>query len=421
MSVSPTTSRGRGVLAVAALASGAFTSPAHASPPLFGVGARSTGLAGTGTATVDNYESTYLNPAGLASARKEVSLGTMVSGLATRIDGEYSNVDPRLGAVLGISFKMPFASWLKDRVGVGLYLYQPRGAIGRLNEPFRGQPSFALLDKPPQTASIQGGVGIRVTDRLHVGVGGRVLAGLTGDLTIETTTEEELVVAGELQAVTDIAPVVGLRYVSPRLQLGLAGRAESSPEFSIHADASLEEVIGNFSLPLVIAGLVNYEPAMVDAEAALLVGKGLLLSAQASLQRWSTFEVPLRNPVEGKEEPDPNFSDTVVPRISAEWTQPLRSATLALRAGYAFVMSPAPEMTGELSVLDNHRQMVSAGAGVAWQVGGRGMRADAWLQGHHLLRRTHTKDPELVMEPAFDRIDTGGLLIGGGLVLGVEL
>ena len=86
-------------------------------------------------------------------------------------------------------------------------------------------------------------------------------------------------------------------------------------------------------------------------------------------------------------------------------------------------MSPAPEMKGEQSLLDNHRHVAGFGIGIAWPRS-LPLRFDAWLQGHILVARQHEKDPSLFpagAELPFVSADTGGRIIVGGLTVGVEL
>src|SRR5690606_31802085 len=101
-------------------------------------------------------------------------------------------------------------------------------------------------------------------------------------------------------------------------------------------------------------------------------------------------------------------------RLGVEWTLPVAAAALRARAGYAFAFTPAPEMTGRQSLLDNHRHVLAAGLGAAWP--GARVHVDAWLQAHLLVDRRHTKDPAAFGPgevPPFDTIATGGHILAG--------
>jgi hypothetical protein len=118
----------------------------------------------------------------------------------------------------------------------------------------------------------------------------------------------------------------------------------------------------------------------------------------------------------------PGFHDTVVPRLGVEWTRP-GSAKLSARLGYAFLMSPAPEMRGQQSFLDNHRHIVGLGFGLALS-GKIPLHVDLFVQLHHLMPRRHVKDPAL-QQPGesipFDAISTSGNVFVAGAGIGVDL
>jgi len=97
---------------------------------------------------------------------------------------------------------------------------------------------------------------------------------------------------------------------------------------------------------------------------------------------------------------------------------------MAARAGYSFVWSPAPEMDGRQSLLDNHRHVFGLGAGVSWPKTSLPIHIDAWGQVHVLASRTHRKDPSQFASPEdmpFDTLKTGGHIVVGGLTLGIDL
>src|SRR5690606_32003913 len=111
----------------------------------------------------------------------------------------------------------------------------------------------------------------------------------------------------------------------------------------------------------------QYDPLTVAVEAAWQWRPGVRLGAQLAYQRWSAYPPPTRTPVDGKPAPpSPGFHDIAVPRVAAEWALRLGATHVSARGGYSFVLSPAPEMSGPASLLDNHRHVVAAGIGVAW-------------------------------------------------------
>ncbi len=94
-----------------------------------------------------------------------------------------------------------------------------------------------------------------------------------------------------------------------------------------------------------------------------------------------------------------------------------------MRAGYAFLYSPAPEMTGPQSLLDNHRHLTSLGLGFSWPTTAYPFEFNLWAQNHELQSRTHTKDPDLFEVDAEvpDPIRGNGRILIAGFTLGVRL
>jgi hypothetical protein len=198
-------------------------------------------------------------------------------------------------------------------------------------------------------------------------------------------------------------------------------RWESRSDYDIRVTTDIGEVVPIQLPPMQIAGNAQYDPLTVAAEAAWRARPDLLISGQLQWQHWSAFPLPTLNPTTGSapQEP-PDFHDTIIPRASAELTIPRGEATLALRTGAAFVMSPAPEASGTQSFLDNHRLIASGGFGLAWSP----VHVDAWVQLHQLVSRTHAKDGGVFTPedaPPTDVIDGGGRVVVGGLTVGLDL
>jgi hypothetical protein len=163
----------------------------------------------------------------------------------------------------------------------------------------------------------------------------------------------------------------------------------------------------------------------VNAELGAEITEGLRGYALLSYQRWSAYPLPTENPVlSAPPQESPGFHDTVRPHLGVEHRRGALGGTLSVRGGYAFLWSPAPEMTGEQSLLDNHRHMLSAGVGLAEPAGGLPFHVDAWVQVHVLQPRKHRKNPAAFAEDdplPFDRISTKGHILVGGVMLGVDL
>lgn len=415
----------RAALALVALI--ASTASARASTlDIFGFGGRSPGLAGTGVATADDYDATFLNPAGLAYAtHKRATLGVLYGSFDLVLAGQRTDTQPARGSVIGGLVPMPLGGVLKDRVGLGFGFYVPLDTLNKAAAPFPGVPSFALLATRSQVIAIQVAVGVRVKDHLSIGAGVIALAALRGNIDVTTDAAGRFTTFSEERLVTQFAPVLGVRYAMPakQLTLGATFRAPSRSDFDIEVTSDLGDAIPLSLPPIRIAGNAQYDPLTVATEVAWQARPDLLASLQLQYQRWSAFPLPTENPVSGTPpQAPPGFHDTVVPRLSLEYVHPVGPSRFTGRLGYAFLWSPAPEMRGRQSLLDNHRHLAALGLG--WSDRRTPVRIDVWVQAQYLQFRRHTKDAGL-FEPddtlPFMTISTRGHVLASGLTVGVDL
>jgi long-subunit fatty acid transport protein len=395
---------------------------------LFGFGGRSPALAGTGVASSTDYEATFLDPAGLADAhRKSATLGFLYGSFALTLAGQRTDTAPARGSVIGGVVPMPLGGVLKDRVGLGFGFYVPLDTLNKAKAPFPGDPSFALLANRSQVIAIQVGVGVRLNPRWSVGVGVIALAALKGTLSVTSDPAGRFTTFSEEKLVTQLAPVIGTRFHRPgsRVTYGATLRMQSRSDYDIQVLTDLGSAIP-ITLPAIrIAGNAQFDPLTIAAEAAWQWQPDVLLSAQLAYQRWSAFPLPTENPVKSDPAQAPTgFHDIAVPRFSLEHTRTMGGAHVALRAGYAFLWSPAPEMTGRQSLLDNNRHLGSLGVGVAWPEASVPLRVDLWVQGQYLMFRANRKDPGLFgpgQAIPFDEASTRGHILAAGLTIGVDL
>jgi long-chain fatty acid transport protein len=394
----------------------AATTAADASPAeMFGFGARSPGMAGAGVATTADSESVYLNPAGLADVDgRHVHFTSLVGDFD--LDGVDRPVDQAFGVGTGLTMNLPLRGSWRDRIGIAITGYFPSDVVTRVRTPPAGVPFYALLENRTQTIGVHAGIGARVLPRLNVGVGVVALGALRGNIDVITDTAGRIAAVSRVGLGSHIAPLVGAQWRAGRsLDLGLVWRAASVSEFDIDVKSHLGDEIPVPLPEIQLAGIAQYDPMVLTAEAAWYARPMLTVTGGLAWQRWSAFPTPSENPVTaGMAVPSPGFSDTVVPRIAVEWKRyAAANHTFTARAGYAFRMSPAPDTDAEHSLVDNHRHVVSAGAGYLIPTGDIPMRVDAWVQFHHLVSRTNEL-PDTTIESA-------GRIVAGGITLGFDI
>ena len=401
---------------------------AAASPvELFGFGGRSSGLAGTGVASADDYESVYANPAGLADARtKKLTVGFLASRFTLRLNGNKTDTPNVRGLSMGAAVPLRLGGAMADRLTLGFGLISPRRAVARAYAALPGQATFALLESRAEIITINAGLGFRLSDRWRVGASAIILSGLTGNIHVDVDSAGQFEAVAEERMPTQLAPIVGAGFTArDDLRFGLVLRGASQ----INYDIVVTNTVGD-SLPLAlptfrIAGTAQYDPLTASAEAAWNPIPALALTGNVSYQRWSAYPLPAQNPIlSGEAPPAPGFRDTVTPRAAAEWTLASGSTQTEVRAGYAFIMTPAPHMNGPQSLLDSNRHLISTGLGLSWPKSSMPLSLDLWFQLHALMPRTHTKNPALFapeMEIGDAVLKTRGRVLVGGLAVGVDL
>ena len=408
---------------VAAAALCAAPGAAQASlPEMFGLGARTGAMAGTGAAFATGFDAAYANPAGLWESGRRLSIGGVYGGYRVQMSDPASGankdhpIDATGGLLLGGSFTLPLGGVLRDRIGAALALYTPGGLINRAHDPFPDEPRAPLLDGRTQVVSVLVGAGIRLPAGFSIGGGALALAALVGTITIMPDGSGRITSISEEQLTVDFAPLAGARWqgLSDRLSIGLVFRGVSRSSYRLMVSTKLGDALPIMLPTILFAGSAQYDPLQVGLEVAVRPLPRLLLAAQGTWKRWSGYEYPvLPATMNAAPLPVPGFHDTVVPRIAAEGTVAAPSwGRWVVRAGYLFEWSPAPdppapaptEISRPSNLYDADRHVLTAGVGLQLQ-GRLPLSFDVFAQGHML--------------GAHSRLSGGFGLVG--LMLGVEL
>lgn len=414
------------VLGLSVLFSALAPAVADASPlELYSFGGRSSGMAGAGVATAHSFDCVYLNPAGLGAIRHKYLAGGLSYGaLKLKLNGEASAGEDTIAVTFGMVVPLALKGRLRDRLTLGLGILVPQRALVRARAPEIGEPTFALLDSRSEVIGIQVALGYVINSRWSVGAGVLALGTLVGAIRVDVDGAGRFITRSEQELRSDFAPVLGVRYADPRsrYRVGVSARGASSAGYDIEVTNSL-----GMSLPLALptfslAGVPQYDPASLAAELAYALSPSIGASLQLEYKRWSAYPLPTENPLErGDKLPGADFSDTVVPRASVEWIAQYGTTELALRGGYAFLYSPAPEMTGAQSLVDNHRHQLALGLGLGFLETDFPFQFDAWVQVHELVSRSHRKEAGFLREGLDATIRGTGRIVISGVTIGVQL
>lgn len=391
-------------------------SPAQASlAELFGLGARSSALAGTGAAYSTGYESTYSNPAGLWAGRRQLSVGVVYGGYNVSLGDSPYPIDATGGLVIGGAVPLPLGGILANRIGLGLGLYTPFGSVNRAHDPFPDVPRAAILDGRTQVVSVLFGAGVRLPAGFSIGGGVLALAALVGTITITPDGSGRITSLSEEQLTVDYAPIIGVRWqgLADQLHLGAVFRGVSKSTYKLAVNTVLGDSLP-LSLPQIqFAGVAQYDPMQLGVEVAWRPAQApaVMLVLQATWKHWSAYGYPVAPATaEAPMLPDPQFHDTVVPRVAAEWSLPSPSwAEFSARGGYFFEWSPAPDPPAPAptpdsrpsNLLDADRHVLTAGLGM--RLTGRvPLHVALFGQGHFLAHHSQLSG----------NIGLGGLTVG---------
>jgi hypothetical protein len=401
-----------------------LTAPAVAtSASATGVGPRSQALAGAGASLELGYESSFVNPAALGLIEQpSLAAGYQVTQTALYLEREGQpeerfDTDQLRATLLG--FTLPLAIGGK-RLVLGLASSSPGGFVASADLPPADQPQFPLLVSQRQALELDLALGLRALPVLALGAGLRALSTLSGTAAVERAGERTTTRVDDALSPV-LAPVLGASaYFGEQAALSLIFRGPLRADF----DVRLEAVdLGATRLPaLNLSGVAHYEPLALELEYAHRFGE-LAALAGVAYRRYRDMPTLLPRTVDCPAERRdclaldavaPDFHDTFEARLAASFGMTLgRGASAALRAGYAYIPSPAPEQTRDTNLLDMARHRLGLGYGVTLAAPLPELELDFGAQLEPLVARRHRK-PE-------GELRTHGTIVSATLGLGVRL
>jgi long-chain fatty acid transport protein len=412
------------------MASSALASPQE----VIGFGPRSIAMGTTGAAVGRGVDTVYANPA-LLSLSRELELELGLEGAWFDLHAHGPGMPGGVGKAplrantLGALLPLPFAGVLKDRITVGLGFVTPLDVVVRGRILYAERPQFLLADRV-QSIAVQAGLGGDIGHGLRLGVGVTALAALSGSVSVQTDASGRIGTLVEDTLVASYAPLLGLswEFADGRYRAGLAVKGELVGRFNVVITA---ENLGSITIPpLNISGVAQYDPWQIALEFARILGPWRA-AIGATYKHWPAYPGPLEATVRCEDAadpsrsclaptpPDPDSRPVVAPRIGVERTIELRrQAEFALRAGYAFEPSPAPEQTAAQNYFDNHRSVLGAGFGI--RLTNAPLRFDGFAQVQALHARHHEKHVTLGA-PVEGTVATSGVIVALGIAATARL
>jgi long-chain fatty acid transport protein len=411
------------------------------------------------TASATDFSAAFYNPAGLArSETVELGVGRLGFGSGLTIRGRPSPIADPTAVLVGARLPIPLGGVLERRLYLGLALSVPPTSAGRILARDPDEPFFPLYDNRTQRLVIVPALGVRLTDRLSLGIGVNYLAGLAGAVqgttgasrAIEPRVDEGLPATAAVHA--------GVRWdPRPWLSVGAAFRQRFSVPFTDAADV----IVAGQPISVSVKSSGLYTPDELALGATVRPRPGTSVGLDVTWQRWSAWQgpyvhvtstLPLAGDLVG-ELPKVPFSDIVTVHLGVEHLAYRgRAAELRLRGGYGYDPSPIPAtQAGVTNLMDGPKHILGLGAGL--RLTPRWLPLPVTLDAHvglHVVEsRTYTKhvfaagetqdpfrglrdevkdaasDPASrgvqISNPGYPSISGGGTVWSASVMLGVEL
>jgi hypothetical protein len=372
----------------------------------YGFGARATALGGAVSADAGNAASLFYNPAQLSLApESQLALGYRGVSPALQTDQQdtgAAGLHSLDGALLGRG------QFLGIPVGFGLGLALTNGHLSRVESVRPDEPRWVLKETLPELLELRAALSLRPTPWLSLGGGAGFLATTRGGFEVTGNA----IFADDRGAEYDsqlrhsvAAELLSSRYLVLGAQLRLPTLMAKSPApiawslgLAFRDEAALNQQLQGTLRGNVDAGFLQV-PVQYRFDAHSLVAfqpRQLVLGVSAQRQAWRAnvdlgFEqwsrypspvarsaahieadvpagLPLALPP-NTELPAPasaGFQDRLTWRAGVERSLGLSGSTeLLLRAGYAYMPSPAPRTSDDAQLLDASEHVFSLGTGIA--------------------------------------------------------
>ena len=401
-----------------------YATPGHS----YGFGSRPSALGGAVSSGDGDAASIFYNPASLALApHSQLLLGYRgaSSSLQTNqhdagIPG-YATLD---GAALGRG------EFWGVPVGFGLGLALTNGHLSRVRTVRADQPHWVLRETLPELLDLSTALALRPLPWLALGGGAGFLATTRGGFMVEGSAllsdgmgaeyDSKLRHSVDAELISVRYLLLGAELLLPRSaapfgesidwRVGLAFRDEAKLEQALRGTLHGAVDAGFFQVPVRYTfdaqSLVAFQPRQ------LLLGlaaqhRATRAELDLAWEQWSRYpspvsrsaahieaDVPAGLPLELPENQElapatlSGFEDRFTLRAGIEhWLELTAASRLALRAGYAYLPTPAPRSAEVGQLLDADEHVFSLGSGLAMQTSARYLPRGIALDVHGLWSR----------------------------------
>lgn len=380
-----------GVLLAVAGSSVARANPADT----FGLGSRSSALAGAVAADVRDFSANYYNASGLALAeRTQLSLGVQSVAPDLTLDGDRSPVRSFRSLVFGL---VAPGELLEVPVAFGVGGQLSGDLLARIRTLSPDEQRWWLYQDRPEQVFLAANLAVRPVSFLSLSAGVGLLASTRGELRLrgraaqpgfaqqdEFDSRLDHEVIAELQSRR--YPLFGLTLLPlEELSLGLVYRGESQIVLDVDSAFDGQVGLGPVEFPvhylLESTTVVSFQPRQLVLGASYHASSDTRLNLDLQWTDWSSYTSPLaatrselvfeaQGVLPTPELPEPSalgsarLVDRLTPRVGVEHellrARPWR---LPLRVGYSYLATPlVGSSLGNLVDADRHVFCLGAGA-----------------------------------------------------------
>lgn len=417
---------------------------------VFGVHPEAMAEVSSRVAYAEDGAASFYNPGGLALGRDnrlELSVARNWSYLdANKVRRELS--DPYSGTMT-LAVGVPLEGPLHERLRFGIAMHALSSTLMRLRPQRQTTPFFPYYDNRTQRLVLMPTLAARITDRIGIGLGANVLAGVQGPVDVREGQSRAMESHIVEEATALLRVVAGIRWdLSDRLQLGLAYRQRFGVPLTITTEADIGGV------PLVVdvsSAEALFDPATVVVGGRVFIGDRLSIELDLGYHRWSTWQGPLlfvdttvSALAIASKPPRDVFRDTFSAKGASTWDV-FHSATAALRlhvgAGMETSMIDRAVQQGRSNYLDGMKILLGLGVSASFfKVLGNDLRISAGVQTQHVSTYEQDKvvcsaqpcPPSTVVgpdalnpsvgidNPGYPTLRGGGQVMVGSLGIGVS-
>lgn len=402
------------------------TAHANAMEDTFGAGARIKAMGGAGTAAAGDYAAVYHNPAGLAECdRAHVTLGyghvAYSAGIETAspdaIGGDSLRPRPAytLGACGPVAYGLHYGLHMSFASDAPQFLQQRSSASA---------PEFVQFGKRLEQLSIMGGLGAELPWGLRLGFGFSAMVNSILAMQVDVPVlleDQEILTAVEWELEPAMSIYAGIQWESPwDLVVGMSYRSAMFHDLDAVAQTRVEVAGVLVDLDLILRATSWFSPHQMAWGATYRLPYGITLMGDLTWYHWSAYPGPFieADLAEGSataaavnlpQAPDLDFTDTVVPRIGAEYAW---RDTVFARAGYSYRPRTISAPSGETNVIDTDADFFAAGLGGRWANDTLAIRVDAYATvGRFRTLHVNKRTPQ----PVLNDYRFGGWVVDAGV------